>query len=120
MSKTILVVDDDEDLRSMTGDLLREGGYNVLEADNGASALEHIEARPPELVLLDMRMPVMNGGAFVKLLREKHGRGLPIVVFTAASDAHRVAREVKADAWLGKPCETGDLFAAIRRLIGEP
>jgi CheY-like chemotaxis protein len=119
MSKTILVVDDDEDLRSMTGDLLRERGYDVDEADNGASALEHIQARPPELVLLDMRMPVMSGGAFVKVLREAHGR-LPIVVFTAASDAHRAAREVKADAWLGKPCETDELFAAIRRLIGEP
>jgi CheY-like chemotaxis protein len=120
MSKTVLVVEDDEDLQAMVVEILRARGYDVDAADNGAAALERVGARLPGLILLDMRMPVMNGWEFARVFRQRHNRGAPIVVFTAAADAHRAASEVEAEGCLNKPFEWDDLFAEVRRHIGEP
>jgi CheY-like chemotaxis protein len=121
MSRTVLVVDDDEDLREVTVDLLRARGYDADGAEDGAAALERIRAAGvPAVILLDMRMPVMNGWQFARVFREHHDRSAPIVVVTAASDAHRSAKEVEADGWLSKPFDPDELLAAVEERIGEP
>jgi CheY-like chemotaxis protein len=114
-SDTILVVDDDRAIREILADVLGLEGYPVVTAVNGAEALAQVEHALPRLILLDMRMPVMDGWAFARALRER-GLELPIVVMTAAQNARAWAREVGADHFLAKPFELDDLIALVQRL----
>lgn len=115
----ILVVDDDEDIRATVADELESAGYAVEQAENGVAALASVDRRRPHLILLDMRMPVMDGWAFAAEFHRRYGPDTPIVVFTAAPDARARALEVGAAAWLPKPFELDDLLAVIGRSIGQ-
>jgi CheY-like chemotaxis protein len=110
----ILVVDDDPDLREFLRLMLTSMGFEVTSAANGQEALDDMEGHDPDLILLDMKMPVMNGWEFCRALegRDTHP---PIVVLTAAPDPAGRAAEVHADGWLGKPFEYADLEAIVRR-----
>jgi two-component system chemotaxis response regulator CheY len=89
----ILVVDDDADLLLTVRELLLELGFSVRTASNGREALQELGRERPAAVLLDMRMPVMDGWGFAA---ELHARGdkLPIVVMTAATDARTWAEQI--------------------------
>jgi CheY-like chemotaxis protein len=115
----ILVVDDDPDLRQTLVEVLREEGYCAVAAEHGLEALERIEHERVALILLDMRMPVLNGWEFAEALR---GGGVtaPIVVMTAAQDAARWASEVQAVDYLAKPFELPALLATVERWLGPP
>ncbi len=115
---TVLVVDDDEDLRDAIAELLRLRGFEVTQAANGRDALERIAQRRPGVILLDMKMPVMNGWDFARAFRQEHDTESAIVVITAAADAQERAAEIGADGWLGKPFESADLYAAVGRHLG--
>src|SRR5438132_564747 len=82
----ILVVDDDPSIRATVTEILELELYPVRTAPNGAAALRVVNEEPPALVLLDMRMPVMDGWAFARALRDR-GDSTPIVMMTAAQDA---------------------------------
>jgi len=110
----ILVVDDDPDLREFLGLVLTSMGFKVTSAANGQEALDVMEGHDPDLILLDMKMPVMNGWEFCRALEGRDARP-PIVVLTAAPDPACRAAEVHADGWLGKPFESADLEAIVRR-----
>jgi urea transport system substrate-binding protein len=110
----ILVVDDDADLRECVGLILTSIGYEVTSAANGQEALDLMDGSVPDLILLDMKMPVMNGWEFCRALEGRDGRP-PIVVLTAAPDPAARATEVHADGWLGKPFEYEELEATVRR-----
>ena len=109
---TILVVDDDPAILSTVADILEFEGYKVEVAANGAEGLRVLERVHPKLVLLDMRMPVLDGWDFARALRER-GIILPILVMTAAQDAHRWAQEIGAAGYVSKPFELLDLLAAV-------
>jgi CheY-like chemotaxis protein len=108
----VLVVDDEPHIRATVTAMLESEGYDVVEATNGAEALKVVETAPPDLVLLDMRMPVLDGWGFAAELRRR-GHQLPIVVMTAASDAARWASEIAAPAFVAKPFGIDDLIAAV-------
>ena len=108
----VLIVDDEPDIRATVSAMLEIEGYHVDEAANGADALHAIEARPPDLILLDMRMPVLDGWGFASELRRR-GHGTPIVVMTAARDAARWAGEIAAAAFVAKPFGLDDLITAV-------
>jgi CheY-like chemotaxis protein len=110
----VLVVDDDEAIRAAVRDVLEDAGIQVETASDGAEALSRIEAHRPRLVLLDMRMPGMDGWAFARALRER-GVELPVVVMTAAADARRWAEEIGANGFVPKPFAISELIAAVRR-----
>ncbi|MSP59437.1 MAG: response regulator [Myxococcales bacterium] len=116
-AKTVLLVEDDEDIASLVVLLLDELGYNVERAANGREALATLERGLPHLILLDMKMPVMNGWAFAAEFRARHQRGAPVVVFSAADDAAKRAEEIDADGWIGKPFEFEDFRSLIRRWL---
>ena len=97
----VLVVDDDPLIRTSISEILDLEGYPVATAANGAEALESVEQSMPSLVLLDMRMPVMDGWGFAGALGER-GIHLPILVMTAAQSAETWARE-EARGYLAKP-----------------
>jgi CheY-like chemotaxis protein len=108
----ILVVDDERDIRSTVAEMLELEGYAVDEAVNGADALDAVERRRPDVILLDMRMPVLDGWGFATELRQR-GKQIPIVVMTAARDASRWAEEIAATAALAKPFGFDDLLRAV-------
>ncbi len=111
--KTILVVDDDPDLRELIQLLLEGAGYRVETARDGREALERISAHVPALVLLDMKMPGMNGWQFARTLHGTYDRSIPIVVVTAGDNARRTADEVGAKAYLGKPFDLDEVLRVV-------
>jgi CheY-like chemotaxis protein len=113
----ILVVDDDLVIRESVSLLLEDEGYRVDQAENGLEALAQIERRRPSVVLLDMRMPVMDGWEFAAELRRR-GIDVPVVAMTATSDAHRWADEIGAVSYIGKPFDPDDLLALMDRICG--
>jgi CheY-like chemotaxis protein len=110
----ILVVDDEPDIRATVSAMLEIEGHAVREAANGALALLAIEEEEPDIVLLDMRMPVMDGWSFAAELRRR-GHRVPIVVMTAARDAAHWAGQVTAAAFVAKPFGFDDLMRAVER-----
>ena len=114
----VLVVDDEPDIRATVSAMLEIEGYDVAEAANGADALHLVEERAPDIILLDMRMPVLDGWGFAAELRRR-GHRTPIVVMTAARDAAHWASEIAAAAFVAKPFGFDDLITAVER-VGAP
>jgi CheY-like chemotaxis protein len=110
----VLVVDDEADIRATVSAMLEIEGYAVAEAANGADALNAVERQEPDLILLDMRMPVLDGWGFASEMR-KRGHRVPIVVMTAARDAARWAGEIAAAAFVAKPFGFDDLMKAVEQ-----
>lgn len=110
----VLVVDDEPGIRSTVAEMLSLEGYAVDEAANGEEALAVVKRRRPDLVLLDLRMPVLDGWGFVAALRTR-GVSVPIVVMTAARDTQRWAEQIAARGTLAKPFGYDDLIAAVER-----
>ena len=113
--RPILVVDDDPTILAAVSETLDLEGYSVMTAVNGAEALLAMERTPPALVLLDMRMPVLDGWGFMRAVRSR-GLDLPVVVMTATADARRWAAEIGAQGVLAKPFDLDELIAAVQRL----
>jgi DNA-binding response OmpR family regulator len=111
----VLIVDDDESITEFVCWVLGDEGHDVVSAPNGAAALKLVEELRPDLILLDMRMPVMDGWQFAKAYRASGRDGVPIVVLTAARDAAQSARDIGADGYLGKPFNLDDLVATVKR-----
>jgi DNA-binding response OmpR family regulator len=114
----VLVAEDDADLRSLVALTLADAGIDVDEACNGQEALAHVKERRPDLVLLDMMMPVMDGRTFCTGLHGMgDGVGPTVVVMTAAERAPQLAAEVGAAGWLAKPFDIDELLATVRRFL---
>lgn len=111
----VLVVDDDADMLTMVEMVLGAEGYRVVTAANGIEALEHIAREMPSLILLDMRMPVMDGWRFAEEFRARYDHRAPIIVMTAAENAKARAEEIRADGYLAKPFDLEHLFDRVRR-----
>lgn len=109
----VLVADDDPELLAIIEVALNDRGYRVATAKNGREALDRVEQERPQLILLDMTMPVMDGWCFARALRDKYGRGIPIVVMTAVKDSQLRSDEVGAEAELGKPFELDALYDVV-------
>jgi two-component system, chemotaxis family, chemotaxis protein CheY len=111
--RRVLVVDDDESIRDLVEMALSAEGHQVITAPHGAAALEVIALAPPDVILLDMKMPVMDGWAFARAYRAVPGWHAPIVVVTAAQDAASRAAEVAADGHLSKPFDLDALYRVV-------
>lgn len=108
----VLIVDDEPDIRATVSAMLEIEGYDVAEAANGADALQVFDELTPDVILLDMRMPVLDGWGFAAELRRR-GHPTPIVVMTAARDAAHWAAEISASAFVSKPFGFDDLISAV-------
>ena len=114
----VLVVDDDPAIRELIEQVLSDEGYAVLTAEHGAAALEIVASTTPAVILLDMRMPVMDGWTFARRYRAAYRPGAPIVVCTAAQDAAARAAQIQADGALPKPFRITDLLDTVERFMG--
>ena len=113
--RPILVVDDDPTILATVSETLDLEGYPVVTANNGAEALAQVQSTRPSLVLLDMRMPVLDGWGFMRAVHER-GLHLQVIVMTATADARRWAAEIGAQGVLSKPFELDELLEAVERL----
>jgi CheY-like chemotaxis protein len=111
----VLVVDDDEPIRNVVADVLSDEGYDVSVAVDGSEALTSCRESCPDLILLDLNMPGVDGRQFLAEYRRDAGRHAPVVIFSAVQSAYRVAADVAADGFLSKPFLIADLAATVRR-----
>ncbi|HEY9900802.1 MAG TPA: hybrid sensor histidine kinase/response regulator [Pantanalinema sp.] len=118
-AKHVLVVDDEADNRGLLRQLLRRAGHRVSEARDGQEALAMIERDPPDLMLLDLMMPAMDGFEVLKRLATRHGGFLPVVVVTANTEreARLRALQLGAQEFLTKPIDRGEVTVRVRTLL---
>lgn len=116
----ILLVDDDRDIILAVRIQLEKQGYEVLTADDGEQGLASAIAHRPAAILLDIRMPKMDGLCTLARLRE-HGdtRRTPVVMLSASLIDRRRALDLGARYFLDKPCDRDDLVAALRAALAE-
>ena len=113
----VLVVADDPSILDTVTSILTSEGFEVMAASGGHQALSMLHSWHPTLVLLDMRMPVMDGWAVARAMRET-GSKIPIVVMTAAESAKRWADEIGAAGHLAKPFALDELLACVEEHSG--
>ena len=117
---TILIADDDLDIRTILRSHLESSGFQVLEAADGDMALEMVRTRNPDLLILDYTMPKMDGVLACKVLKQDLLlRHLPIIMLTGRSDLRDKVQGIRAgaDDYLVKPFEMGELVARVRALM---
>jgi CheY-like chemotaxis protein len=118
MMQSILVVDDDKQLRNLYRMALEREGYRVTEAANGADALRHVMSHTPDLILMDMLMPMLGGEAVMTRLRQMPAlRESRIIVLTAYPRFREVAAFLNVDAFIVKPATPRDVVAAVRAVL---
>ncbi len=121
--KSVLIVDDQDDERTIQRTLLEHLGYFVREASDGETALSLAREAPPDLILLDVAMPRMDGITVCRTLRTAPDTRDIAVLFLTASTAADVQEDVRragADGVLIKPVDPQDVAGEVARLIGQP
>ncbi len=117
-SPPILIVDDDPALRKLYKRLLRDAGYVTLECGDGETALELCGTQPPALIVLDVRLPGLDGWEVLAALRSRGRSPLVLMLTDLNSVAERVrGLEGGADDYLGKPCDPSEFVARVRALL---
>lgn len=119
--KTVLSVDDSASVRQMVKLTLTAAGYDVVQANDGAEGLAKARDKPVDMVLTDVNMPVMNGLALIKELRQlPNYKGVPIVFLTTESDEamKREAKAAGATGWITKPFQQEQLLAVVKKVLG--
>jgi CheY-like chemotaxis protein len=115
----VLLVDDYADAREMYAEFLELYGYEVMQAADGEQALAKAAERRPDVVLMDLSLPGLDGREATRRLKaDPETASVPVVILSGMPSEY--ARKSGADAFLTKPCEPGDLVEAIKRLLGQP
>lgn len=121
-SKTVLVVDDEPDIRKLLRRVFEERGYRVLDADRGLAALRIVKETPPDIIVLDAMLPEMHGFELARRLKgsQRYGR-IPIIMVSAVYKGWRIAEDVKTsygvDAYIEKPFKISDVLGAVEQAI---
>ena len=123
MNKTILVVEDQEDNRQILRDLLASAGFLMIEAHDGEQALAMARSQRPDLILMDIQLPVVDGyEATRSIKRDPELKHIPVIAVTsyALSGDEERAREAGCDAYVAKPYSTRHLLAKIGQFLERP
>jgi two-component system, chemotaxis family, chemotaxis protein CheY len=122
MEARVLVVDDEPQLREVIAEILAGEGYRVTTAADGAQGLERLRRERPDLIVLDLMMPVLDGWAFIEAARKMTGDAIPIVGISASMTGKLARRlhELGVRSCLAKPFEVDDLMRCVERLLREP
>lgn len=117
----VLVVEDDEILRETLTEVMRDEGHEVRAAENGSAALDVLGEWTPDLIVLDLMMPVMDADEF---RRRQIAAGLAadarVLILSAARDLAGAAERIGADAWMPKPFHLGEVIETVERLVRYP
>jgi len=120
MRKCILVVEDQEDNRQILRDLLTSGGFDMIEAENGADAITVAEANRPDLILMDIQLPILDGYEATRRIKANPElKSIPIIVVTsyALSGDEDKARRAGCDDYVAKPFSPRALLAKIKTYV---
>ena len=120
MRKKILVIDDDPTLLKLAQSVLNSSGYEVVVAADAPNGLELAMKQNPDLIILDVMMPVINGFNICRLMKsEKSLKHIPIILLTSRSTEsdQKIGAEVGADAYFAKPFKTDELLFKVRELL---
>ncbi len=118
----VLIVDDYPDAREMYSEYLQFSGFDVVEASNGMEALQRAVDAAPDIILMDLSLPVMDGWEATRRLKaDKRTATIPVVALTghALAGISEGARNAGCDAFVTKPCLPEDLVKEIRRVLDE-
>ncbi len=121
----ILVVDDDPDDLKMISMILQPEGYEVVTAENGREALEKVESEDPDLIILDVMMPELDGfAACAKLKSSPESKGIPVILLTAVAKRIQDTKypldgvlRAEAEEYLEKPTKPEDLLEVVARML---
>lgn len=120
MSKTILVVEDQADNRKILRDLLTNSGFEVIEAVNGGEGIQLAQSYHPDLILMDIQLPGIDGYEATRRIKEDHNlKDIPIIVVTsyALSGDQKKAYEAGCDAYVAKPYSPREMLARVREYL---
>src|ERR1700679_739004 len=121
MPKSVLVVDDEPVVVEITRRKLEERGYEVLTAGNGNEAFLRLKSKIPDLILLDVQMPEMNGYTFImEKVKIPEYFDIPVVVLTAYNEMEPLFRRHNVKAYLLKPLKLQDLLDKVAEIVGQP
>jgi diguanylate cyclase len=116
--KKILVVDDDPFIRSLLSAWLQEAGYETVTASDGQQALEQVVREKPDILLLDLMMPKLDGYSVVKWLRRhEETSGLPIIILSADVRAHHKLSGVRIDDLISKPFDLDEVLLRVTKHV---
>ncbi|MFC1593784.1 PleD family two-component system response regulator [Candidatus Omnitrophota bacterium] len=114
MSKKILIIDDEPEIVKLLGTRLKANGYDVATAENGEEGLKEVEAAKPDLIILDVLMPVMDGFTFFKTIKQDEKKSeIPILVLTGRGGMRDTFEALDADEFVSKPFDDVDLIKKI-------
>lgn len=116
--KRILICDDDPGILEMLKVVLEDEGFQVLHEENSLNILKMAKRYSPDVLLLDLWMPVLSGDLVLKSLKEDpHTKDLPVIVFSASTAGREIALLAGASAFLTKPFDLDDLLVSINKSI---
>ena len=119
---TVLIVEDNEKNMKLMRDLIRVHGHQTLEAGDGVAALDVAENQHPDLILMDIQLPLMDGYEATRQLKAREGtRDIPVIAVTsfAMTGEEQKAHEAGCDAYLSKPIDIHKLLETVRRFLPE-
>lgn len=120
MSRRALVVDDSSTMRQMIALTLEEEGYEILQGEHGEGALACLDGQPLDVIITDLNMPVMDGMAFIRAVRERpEHRYTPILILTTegSRDRKTEGKDAGANGWIVKPFDPVKLARVVRRVV---
>ena len=115
----MLVVDDEPQVRATVTEALELEGYEVAQATNGMEALALLASGAPEVIVLDLWMPVMDGWAFRRAQLATHPH-IPVIVLSALDLSSEKLQELRANALIGKPFDLDVLYGAVKDVLAKP
>ncbi|GAA4326375.1 response regulator [Mucilaginibacter gynuensis] len=117
-NKTILICDDDEGILDILELILEETGYRIIPVKNSLQIYETIEKQQPDLILLDLWMPVLSGDQVLRTLRKNpETQSLPVIVISASREGEKIANEAGADFFMAKPFDLDLLVNRVQEII---
>lgn len=117
-SKTVMIIDDEEDLRDTVGYKFKAAGYEVVTAEDGLDGLEKLKECEPDLIILDVNMPRMNGLEFYQKIKGADDRTrYPVLVLTARANMENLFHDLDADGFMAKPFDLDDLLQTAEQII---
>lgn len=117
-NKRIIICDDDEGILDMLTLVLEDSGYQVIAEANSLNLYQLIETEQPDLLLVDLWMPVLSGDQVVRRLKANvDTKNLPVIVISASTDGHKIAAEAGADSYIAKPFDIDELVDTVQSYL---